>query len=373
MEILKIELLGGKEMYDFLGIELKSPIIIGSGPLSYSAESMKKLYDAGAGAVVTKTIRKERAINPAPHMVRSINNSLINNEKWTDFEPERWIKEEIPKLKEMEVVTIASVGHTLEESSELVEKIEKAGADIIELVSYDYTDLIPMVKDTKKRVSIPIIAKLPPMIPNIGDFCKELEIAGVDAITACDSVGPAFRIDIETGRPLLGGNGFGWLTGEVIKPITLHKIYEIRRKVNVPIIGLGGCMTGADAVEMIMAGANFIGICTAPILKGENIISKIYKDFSGHLERLGYKTKDEACGIVHNYMGQTNERIKLEFSWDEDKCTRCKLCERVCAYEARKLKDIMELDKEECRYCGLCISVCPTKALRAIELEKPYN
>lgn len=357
-------------MYNLLGVELKTPIIIGSGPLSYSAESMKKLSDAGAGAVVTKTIRKERAINPAPHMVRSTSNSLINNEKWTDFEPERWINEEIPKLKQMGVVCIASVGHTLEESSELAEKIEEAGADIIELVSYDYTDLIPMVKDTKKRVNIPVIAKLPPMIENIGDFCKELEEAGVDAITACDSVGPAFRIDIETGKPLLGGNGFGWLTGEVIKPITLHKIYEIRRKVDVPIIGLGGCMNGADAVEMIMAGANYIGICTAPILKGEEVISKIHQDCITHLERLGYESIDQPCGIVHKYMGDCNERIKFEFEFYEDKCIKCKLCEKVCAYEARKLNDEMELDEEECRYCGLCISVCPTKALEAAELQK---
>lgn len=360
-------------MYNLLGVELKSPIIVGSGPLSYSAESMKKLSDAGAGAVVTKTIRKERAINPAPHMVRSTNNSLLNNEKWTDFEPERWINEEIPKLKEMGVVTIASVGHTLEESSELVERIEKAGADIIEIVSYDYTDLIPMVKDTKKRVSIPVIAKLPPMIENIGEFCKGLEEAGVDAITACDSVGPAFRIDIETGRPLLGGNGFGWLTGEVIKPITLHKIYEIRKNVNVPIIGLGGCMTGADAVELIMAGANFIGVCTAPILKGESIIGKIYNDFKNHLDRLGYRSIQEASGIVHKHMGEINERTKFEFTYDEEKCTRCNLCVKVCAYEARKLNETMELDEEECRYCGLCLSVCPTRALEGVELRKACN
>lgn len=355
-------------MYNLLGKKLQSPMIIGSGPLSYSAESMKKLYDAGAGAVVTKTIRKERAINPAPHMVRSASNSLINNEKWTDFEPERWIDEELPKLKEMGVVTIASVGHTLEESQELVGKIEAAGADFIELVSYDYKDLIPMVKDTKKRVNIPVIAKLPPMIDNIGDFCKDLEDAGVDAITACDSVGPAFRIDIETGKPLLGGNGFGWLTGDVIKGITLHKIYEIKRKVNVPIIGLGGCMTGDDATEMIMAGANFIGVCTAPILKGEEIISKIHKDCMNTLERLGYKSMEDACGVVHQHMGDQNERIKFDFEFYEDKCIRCNLCVKVCAYEARKLNETMELDEEECRYCGLCVSVCPTKALVAANI-----
>lgn len=353
-------------MYKLFGVEIKSPIIIGSGPLSYSAEGMKRLSDAGAGAVVTKTIRKNRAINPAPHMVKSSNNSLINNEKWSDFEPERWINEEIPKMKGYGVVCIASVGHTLEESSELVKKVANAGADIIELVSYDKNDLIPMIEDTKKRVNIPVIAKLPPTIENIGDFCKQLVQAGADAITACDSVGPAFRIDIETGKPLLGGSGFGWLTGEVIKPITLHKIYEIRKKVDVPIIGLGGCVSGADAVEMIMAGANFIGICSAPILKGEQIINKINNDCLNHLQRLGYSSIQEACGVVHKHMGERNDRESFKFEFDKNVCTSCKLCEKVCAYKARKVTDKMELDEGECRYCGLCVSVCPTKALKSV-------
>nr|WP_312213266.1 4Fe-4S binding protein [Clostridioides sp.] len=358
-------------MYNFLGKELKSPFIIGSGPLTYSAYGCKILSDAGAGAVVTKTIRKSRAINPAPHMVRITNNALINNEKWTDFEPEQWIDYEIPQMKKDGTVCIASVGHTLEESSELVEKIEKAGADFIELVSYDYNDLIPMLKDAKSKVNIPVIVKLPPMVDDIANLCKALEEAGADAITACDSVGPAFRIDIETGRPLLGGDGFGWLSGEVIKPITLHKIYEIRQKVSIPIIGLGGCVNGDDALEMVIAGADFVGICSVVILKGADVISKIHRELNTNLDRLGYGNIENARGIVHKHMGTKNEKENLEFTFDEDKCVRCKMCEKVCTYHARKLNEKMELNEKECRYCGLCISVCKPKALgRKLEYEK---
>lgn len=350
-------------MYNLLGIKVKSPIVIGSGPLSFNAKAIKRLSDAGAGAIVTKTIRLERAINPAPHMLKSTNNSLINNEKWTDFEADQWINEELPQLKRDGVICIASVGHTLDETSQLVERIEAAGASMIELVSYDINDLIPMIKDTKKRVQIPVIAKLPSMVDNIGEFCREIEAAGADAITACDSVGPAFRIDIERARPMLGGNGFGWLTGEVIKPIILHRIYEIRKNVRIPIIGLGGCMSAEDGLEMIMAGANYIGICTAPIIKGDKIINKIHKDLSNHLERLGYDSIEEASGIVHRNGPDFDQRIKFDFDFNESKCTRCKICVNVCAYDARRLEDEMELDKDECRFCGLCVSACPTKAL----------
>ena len=218
-------------------------------------------------------------------------------------------------------------------------------------------------KVAAERVNIPVIVKLPPMIDEIGDFAKKLEEAGADAITACDSVGPAFRIDIETGQPLLGGNGIGYLSGETIKPITLQRIYEIKKQVNIPIIGLGGCVSGDDALEMIMAGADFVGICSVVILKGAQVISKIHDDLKSNLNRLGYNTIENACGIVHNHMGDVNERLSFEFTYDEEKCTKCKMCERVCAYQARKLNDKMELNEEECRYCGLCISVCKPKAL----------
>ncbi|EQE62988.1 4Fe-4S binding domain protein [Clostridioides difficile CD45] len=114
---------------------------------------------------------------------------------------------------------------------------------------------------------------------------------------------------------------------------------------------------------MIMAGADFVGICSVVILKGAQVISKIHDDLKSNLNRLGYNTIENACGIVHNHMGDVNERLSFEFTYDEEKCTKCKMCERVCAYQARKLNDKMELNEEECRYCGLCISVCKPKAL----------
>ncbi|EQG76436.1 dihydroorotate dehydrogenase family protein [Clostridioides difficile DA00165] len=156
-----------------------------------------------------------------------------------------------------------------------------------------------------------------------------LEEAGADAITACDSVGPAFRIDIETGQPLLGGNGIGYLSGETIKPITLQRIYEIKQ-VNIPIIGLGGCVSGDDALEMIMAGADFVGICSVVILKGAQVISKIHDDLKSNLNRLGYNTIENACGIVHNHMGDVNERLSFEFTYDEENVLNVRCARELC-------------------------------------------
>jgi len=238
--------------FDLCGVALQSPFIAASGPLSYNAAGMLRLHRAGAGAVVTKTIRLEACINPIPHMVRNSRDSLVNCEKWADLPPEAWIASEIPQAHQAGVVVIASVGHTLPESSRLVEKVVEAGAAMVELVSYDEADLAPMVADARRRLGCPILVKLSPNGRNLAEIGRRCVAAGADAVTACDSVGPVLRIDIRTGRPLLGGvGGAGWLSGSAIKPMVLQRVAELRQVLTCPIIGLGGVTDAADALEML--------------------------------------------------------------------------------------------------------------------------
>lgn len=349
-------------MYNFLGYNLQSNIIIGSGPLSYGSKGIINLHNAGAGAIVTKTIRTEAAVNPANHMMRLGKTSLINCEKWSDFTPEKWIHEEFPKLRKTDAIVIASIGHTVDETRTYVKDLEKAGAHMIEIVSYNEKDMIPVIKDTKKQVSIPVIVKLPSMIQNIGDFAKECILAGADAITACDSLGPVMRIDINTGYPICGGDGSGWLTGSDIKPITIQKIFEIRQKVKIPIIGLGGCINENDGIEMMMAGANCIGLCSIVILRGASVIGKINDGLDKKIKELGYNKLEDIISLTHKK--NIEPKSKIIFSFEKEKCTHCGVCEKVCCYFARQIEDDMHLNEKECRYCGLCVSVCPTNALK---------
>ena len=117
---------------EFAGKKLQSPFIVSSGPLTYAAEGMIKAHEQGAGAVVTKTIRLERAINPVNHIAIMNKDSLFNCEKWADSDAEVWFTREIPMAKAAGAVVIASVGHTLPEAEALVKKAEDAGADFID-------------------------------------------------------------------------------------------------------------------------------------------------------------------------------------------------------------------------------------------------
>ncbi|MBU4510487.1 dihydroorotate dehydrogenase, partial [bacterium] len=93
---------------ELCGIKLQSPFILSSGPLSYAAEGLIKAHQAGAGAVVTKTIRLEAAVNSVGHISKINKDSLINCEKWADSEASLWFKREIPMAKEAGAVVIAS-------------------------------------------------------------------------------------------------------------------------------------------------------------------------------------------------------------------------------------------------------------------------
>ncbi len=354
---------------DLFGINLRNPIILGSGPLSYSGEGIIRAFRAGAGAVVTKTIRDFAAVNPYPHIFLSGKDTMINAEKWSDISPIDWVTQEIPKAKEAGVVVIGSIGHTPEEVNRWVERVDRAGADIIELVSYQEETMLPMIKEARKLTDKPLIAKLSPNWKNPVKTGLEVLKNGADGITAMDSVGPVLRIDIETRKPLLGSEyGYGWLTGSAIKPIVLRYVFELASKTDKPVIGLGGVVSAEDAVEMLMAGASAVGVCTAPILKGVNYLSKLVREIERVFVRLGINSLSDVIGAALPNITNREKVRKFAFVFDEKICTVCMECVRVCPYHARSLKvrnknKVMKTNENICRYCGLCASVCPTGAL----------
>ena len=133
------------------GIELKNPLVLASGPLSWSAEAIRAAFSAGAAAVVTKTIRPQATINPVPHIAAAGRGSLLNTEGWSDLPAEQWIERELPSLadRDGDGVLVASTGHTPAEVAQLAGPLAEAGADMLELVSYRAEDAAPMVAVAK--------------------------------------------------------------------------------------------------------------------------------------------------------------------------------------------------------------------------------
>jgi dihydropyrimidine dehydrogenase (NAD+) subunit PreA len=348
-----------------LGNTLENPFVLASGPLSYSAEGIIKADRAGAGAIVTKTIRQEAAENPTPHIVESDNNSLINAEKWSDLPPERWIEEELPRVSDISAMLFASIGHTAGEVESFVEPVEEAGADGFELVSYDRNTLLPMVEKARSITNKPVLVKVSPNWDSPVETALEALEAGGSGVTVMDSLGPVLKIDIEKESPLLGSeNGTGWLSGEAINPLMLRYVAQIASSTEKPIIATGGITSAEDAMEALMAGAAATGLCSAAILKGVEYFGTLRQDMEDLMNSMEYETPSEVTGAALKNVTGKEHSNELSFKFDENKCINCGRCVTVCSYDARSLENgKMELSKERCRHCGLCVSVCPTEAL----------
>jgi dihydroorotate dehydrogenase (fumarate) len=350
------------------GIELASPFILGSGPTGWDAEALAACTRAGAGAVVTKSMATRVFENNSFHMAYNGPDSIINNESGSDISMERWLGYDIPKAKELGVkVLIVSIYiyGPLEEVFSLATACEKAGADMLELVTgyFDPGGLVGFIGSLKKEVKLPIIAKVNGNWKNTDDIAAACTEAGADAISAIDSIGPVYRVNVATGRPLLGGKGYGNLTGAPIFPLALRFVHDIAKKSNKDIIGLGGVSNAETAMEMLMAGATACGICTAAILQGPKVFTKLCTKLSALMDACGYPDIPSISRKFHGSGKMPNLTVD-NFGFNSDTCTYCKRCVQVCPYRARSFQNgNPAVDRSSCRVCGLCVGVCVPKAI----------
>jgi len=361
---------------ELAGIKLKSPLILAAGgPYTKDGESIAKAAKYGMGAITTKTICFEAAKVARPCMIK-IQGGLLNCEEWSELDYKAWIEKEIKKAKTGGIPIIASIASLkddINEVSTIAEGVAEAGADMIEVTAGYISENLPkLVSAAKKAVKneIPILAKICLNHYDIKALGKSLEKAGADGISAIDTIGPCYKIDIETGKLIMGrASGVGRISGPAIKPIAIYVVANLARAVNIPIVGMGGVSNGDDAIEMMMAGAKAVGVCTAAILNGLEVFNKMNERIIEYMKKKGYDSLDPIIGLA---LKDIEIREKEQRAFYEakipiikpEKCIGCMACKRVCGYYAMDVIDKRPIvNPSLCYGCGLCISVCPTKAL----------
>jgi dihydroorotate dehydrogenase (NAD+) catalytic subunit len=258
-------------------LRLRNPILAASGTFGYGLEFAHLVDLNRLGGFVTKGLSREPIEGaPAPRLYPTAA-GMLNAVGLQNVGVKAFVAEKLPVLRNFDTAVIANVfGYTIEDYVEVLRVLEDADG----LAGYELNISCPNVKcggmqfgsdpllvkevvgATRKAASKrPLWVKLSPLVTDIGLIARAAEEAGADALTVANTY-PAMAIDFRSGKSHLG-NPTGGLSGPAIKPITLKLVWETRKAVKTPIIGLGGIETVADVLEYLSVGASAVQVGTA--------------------------------------------------------------------------------------------------------------
>lgn len=291
-------------------LKLKNPVIAASGTFGYGLEFSPFInLDKLGGFVVKGLYYSPRQGNPPPRLAETAS-GLINAIGLQGIGVERFSEEILPRLKNYNTAIIVNVcGEYEEEYVSVVDFLnKKEGISAYELnISCPNTKkggLCPALSPENtysvvslvKKISLrPVITKLSPNVTDIVEIALSAQEAGSDAISLANTF-LAMAVDVETRRPKLA-NIFGGLSGPAIKPIILRMVYQVASCVKIPVISVGGIMSGSDALEYLIAGAKAVEVGTANLIDPEATI-RIIDDLEEYCVKNGIKKIEEIVGTL---------------------------------------------------------------------------
>lgn len=297
----------------FLDVDFANPLVLASGILGVTGDSLKNVARKGAGGVTSKSVWREKHVgHPNPVMIGT-EHYMLNAVGVPDGGLKKAIDELGNYMKERSAPLIMNIiGGRKQEFYDIAESVDQIKPDIIEInmscpnvedefgkpFACSVIDAAELTREVKKRTHLPVVAKLSPNVSNIGEIAKAVEDAGADGITAINTVGPGMEINIEMRSPVLA-NKVGGLSGPAIKPIAVKCIHDIYKAVNIPIIGTGGVTNGRDAIELMMAGASLVGVGTAVYYGGAEVFQKIADEMEEWCNAEGIDNIQEIVGAIH--------------------------------------------------------------------------
>jgi dihydroorotate dehydrogenase (NAD+) catalytic subunit len=291
-------------------LELRNPLMAASGCFGYGVEYADAVDLTTLGAVVSKGLfLKERSGHP-PQRIVETPSGMLNAIGLQGIGVHRYIKEKLPELRRLGATNIINIcGSTLDEYVELARILSDAeGVHALEIniscpnikeggITFGCSlhGTFDVVSAIKKVTHLPVIPKLTPNVTDVASIAKSAEDAGADAVSLVNTF-LAMAIDVETRRPKLS-NIVGGLSGPAIRPIAVRMVYECRRMVKIPIIGMGGIATATDVLEFMIAGATAVQVGTANFVD-PFIWSKLLDGIKDYMKRHSIARLADVVGSV---------------------------------------------------------------------------
>ncbi len=391
------------------GVKLRNPFVVASGPTVKRVDQLEAAERAGWAAASIK-----QTFNPSPYINYEPRYRWLKKEKLHTFTAEyrlsleqglRLVEEGRKKCRELTIMANFSyVSPDLEGWQEAARRFDAAGAQILELnfccpnmsFSVDVSDkqakearpssgasmgqdedsVRLVVESIRKVTKLPVVAKVTPEGGRIAEVSKVAFDAGAAAVCSVANRLGIPPIDIwHYKKPiynLQGQNTMGCLSGPWIKPLALRDVFEIRRLVGPGphINGTGGISSVEDAVEMMMCGADSIGVCTHTMIHGFGFLEKWMKSLREYMEKMGFKAVREIRDLLlQEIRSAADLTVWAGYARvDPEKCSSCGLCVEIGHCNAIVLTDAAaSVDADLCHGCSTCIDVCPKGAIEMVE------
>ncbi|MDD6484309.1 MAG: dihydroorotate dehydrogenase [Clostridiales bacterium] len=294
---------------NYCGLEFKNPIVTASGTFGFGWEYGEYASLSEYGGFGAKGLtRTPRAGNPAPRIAETAS-GILNSVGLQNPGVEYFAEEIMPLLKDADTNVIANMsGNTVEEYCEMAQILSETDTAIIEMniscpnvrhgglaFGTDPKTVEELTAAVKKHCKKPLVVKLSPNVTSITDIAKAAEAGGADGLSLINTL-MGMKIDINTRRPILANNT-GGLSGPAVKPVAIRMVHEVYNAVKLPIIGMGGVMSGADVIEFMIAGARLVALGTGMFVKPDLILD-VKRDIAAYMEKFGIEDINDIVGTL---------------------------------------------------------------------------
>lgn len=291
------------------GVTLKNPVMTASGTFGSGMEYSEFVDLNKLGAVVTKGVANVPwPGNPTPRVAETYG-GMLNAIGLQNPGIDVFLERDIPFLKQFDTKIIVNVcGKTVEDYLEVVERCGDEKIDMLEInvscpnvkegaIAFGQsTDaLYQITQSIKKKAKQPVIMKLSPNVTDIAEMAKAAQAGGADCISLINTL-TGMKIDVER-RQFVLANKTGGLSGPAIKPVAVRMVYQVAHAVKIPVIGMGGIMTAADALEFILAGASAVAVGAANFINPYTTV-EIVQGIEEYMERHHVENLTELIGAV---------------------------------------------------------------------------
>lgn len=358
---------------NLMGLALKNPIMTASGPWAGNAAGIQQCIDAGAAAVITETISLEAKPRISPRLFTD-EQVLFNTMLYSCMHLEEW-EEEFRTIDRKDAKLICSIwGATASEIAYLAKKVEQMGADAIEIsisapigsrnlrmLRYP-TDIREFAEAAVKAVNIPVMVKLSYEAASSPEFLNELELAGIQAVSAIDALKGLVGVDIENQSTLMPT--YGGYTGQHIRPVSLAITAALQQYTQLQVVSSGGMLDYKTAIEFLMLGSTAVQLASAILCNGYEIITDVIRNLDDWLIQHNYADVAAIRGSALKSLRAFEDIVPVALcACVKDECSRttCSLCIQSCLRDAiyfDKLSTIA-INTECCDGCGLCVERCP--------------